>query len=259
MKIHKKEKLKYLTFDSFEKTRLVKHAFSTRCGGVSEGYFAELNLGFNRGEEREKVLSNYKLFCDAVSVDYENMVFSDQVHGVAIRHVKKGDTCKEIDALISNQPNVVLATVYADCVPLYFLDTEEKVIALAHAGWRGTAAEIARLTIEEMQKVYACKTENIIAGIGPAISSCCFEVDSPVYEAFKKFHFAEDYITASADKFYIDLKGMNKQIMIHSGLKEENIETADICTKCNAELFYSHRRMGTNRGTMIAVMELVGN
>ena len=261
MKINEKDKLKYLTFDSFEKTKLVRHAFSTRCGGVSEGYFSELNLGFNRGEDREKVISNYKLFCNAVSISYENIVFSNQVHGTAIKHVKKGDFCEDIDALITNKPSVVLTTIYADCVPIYFLDTEKKVIALAHAGWRGTVSEIATLTLEEMRSVYDCQTENILVGIGPSISKCCFEVDTPVYEAFKKLDFAEDYISKQPNnnKFYIDLQAINKQMLINAGLLSKNIELANICTKCNPDLFYSHRLMGAKRGTMIAVMELVEN
>lgn len=256
MKINKKGKQVYLTFDSFDKANLVRHAFSTRLGGVSQGHFAECNLGFRRGDDDEAVLSNYKLFCDAVSIRYENMVFSDQVHGTAIQHVKKGDSCQAIDALITNEPAVVLTTIYADCVPLYFLDTQKKVIALAHAGWRGTASQIARLTVEDMQKVYGCRPEHILAGIGPSISSCCFEVDLPVYEAFQTW---EDHIKAKGEKFYINLKAINKQILLDAGLPDKNIEISDLCTKCNPDLFYSHRRMGANRGTMIAVMELVGD
>lgn len=261
-----KDNLVYLTFDIFKDLDGFKHAFSSKLGGVSQSCFESLNLGFTVGDDRQNVLDNYKIFCDAVGVRPDNIVFGQQVHKTNVYHVTEKDRGKgilrksdilEIDALITNVPNISLVTFHADCVPLYFVDPVNSVIGLAHAGWRGTVAKIGSNVIKEMQDVYGSDPNNILAGIGPSISKCCFEVDVPVYEEFARLECSEDCITkAGTDKYYIDLQKVNRQILIQAGLLDKNIETSNICTKCNTDLFYSHRVMGVRRGTMIALMEI---
>ncbi|MBR1738275.1 MAG: peptidoglycan editing factor PgeF [Firmicutes bacterium] len=266
MIVNKKGDIEYLTFESFDKTGLVKHCFSTRKGGVSEGVYESMNLSF-RKDKRENVIENYRLLCEAIGADYRNVVFSDQVHEDRLYIVTKEDCGKGLlresditgyDGLITNESGVVLTTFYADCVPLYFLDKKKKVIALTHSGWKGTVKEIGRKSVEKMREKFGCECDDIIAGIGPSIGGCCFQVDMPVVEEFRKaFEFADRYIVkdeSAEGKYKIDLKGINKEIMMKSGIKEENIEVSDNCTKCRGDIFFSHRNMGSERGSLAALM-----
>ena len=261
-----KEGVVYFVFNIFKGQNQFKHAFSSKLGGVSKGHLESLNLGFSVGDDRQNVLDNYKIFCDAVGVNCNNVVSAGQVHKTNIYHVTEKDRGKgilkktdilDVDALITSEPNLALVTFHADCVPLYFIDPVNKIAALAHAGWKGTVAMIASKVVKEMQDVYGSDPKNILAGIGPSISACCFEVDDPVYEEFADLQYSAGCITQSkTGKYHIDLQKINRQILIHAGLSDKNIETANICTKCNSDLFYSHRAVGTHRGTMVALIEI---
>jgi len=131
----------------------------------------------------------------------------------------------------------------ADCVPIILYDPKLKVIAVVHAGWKGTVSEITGKTIHEMMGHFKCEPENIYAGIGPAIDKCCFSVDKEVTEMFEKnLKRSEYFIEKENDSASINLKEANKIQMILSGLKEENIEVSEICTSCSSDVFFSHRR-----------------
>lgn len=267
MKLVKNENgVQYYVFESFEKTGLVNHCFSTRKGGVSTGCYESLNLSF-REDKRENVIENYRLICSAMGSDYNNVVFSNQVHEDKLYEVKEEDRgkgllresdIKGIDGLYTDKKNIILTTFYADCVPLFFLDTNKKVIALSHSGWKGTVKEIGRRTVEIFKEKYNSNLNDIIAGIGPSIGGCCFEVDKPVADIFEKeLPFSKEFIKKEEnEKYKIDLQEINKQILINSGLKEENIELSGLCTKCNPDTFYSHRVMGAERGSLAGLMEL---
>lgn len=269
MILNKKNEIEYLTFNSFEKTNLVKHCFSTRKGGLSKGVYESMNLAF-REESRENVIKNYELICDAIGCDYKNVVFSDQVHEDRLYFVNEEDSGKGLlresdiigyDSLITDKKGLVLTTFYADCVPLFFLDTEKEVIALTHSGWKGTVKQIGSKTIDAMVKEYGCQKENIIAGIGPCIGGCCFEVDEPVVNEFlEKIPFSKSFIFTNSknkSKFNIDLQGVNRQILINAGIDAEKIELANACTKCSPDMFFSHRHMGAERGSLAALMCLI--
>lgn len=266
MKLIKKGKLEYFVFDLFEKTGFIKHCFSTRNGGVSVGCYDSLNLSF-RQDKRENVIKNYEILCDAIKCDSKNTVFSDQIHEDKIYFADKSDCGKGLykesdikgyDALVTDVKDVLLVTFYADCVPIFIADIRNKVVALSHSGWKGTVKEISKKTIEAMIEKYGTDKNDIIAGIGPSIGVCCFEVDYPVVEEFKnKLPFSEKYIfKGKENKFFIDLQKINKQILINVGVAEKNIEVADICTKCNPNIFYSHRNMGSERGSLAALMQI---
>jgi len=262
-----KNDLVYFTFESFEKTGAVKHCFSTKLGGVSDGVYKSMNLAF-RNDKKENVINNFRIICNAIGCNYKNVVFSNQVHSDEIYHVNEKDKGKGLiyesdiknkDSLITNKKDIVLTTFYADCVPLYFLDPVKKVIALSHSGWRGTVKQIGAKTVNDMHNFYGCSKNNIIAGIGPSIGVCCYQVDKPVVDEFiKNIPFSKEFIIKDniEGKFKIDLQSINKMILINSGIKKENIETAYICTKCNSDLFFSHRVMGNERGSLAALMQL---
>ncbi len=264
--INSKNNLKYITFKNFTNTGLVRHAFTTKIGGVSEGFYSSMNMGLNRGEEQTKVKKNYEIICDAIGIKTEDLVFSKQTHTNNVLCVSAKDkgtgftrpSFEDIDGLITNEPNVALVTQYADCTPLLFLDPQKKVIAASHSGWRGTVKQIGAVTIKKMKSEFGCNPQDILAVIGPSICENCYEVDTPVYNEFKKLpiDLKDVFKQKDNDHYMLNLKLVNKKILLNAGLKEENIELCDICTACNCDELYSHRKQGVNRGNLAAIIEL---
>lgn len=263
MHIEEKEQVKFCVFENLEKSGIVNACFSTRTGGVSEGVYESLNVSYTRGDSVENVSENLKRLGHAAGFESRNIVCGKQIHKTNILRVGKNDRGHVFfgyDGYVTDEPEVVLCTFHADCVPLYFLDTKKRVIALSHAGWRGTAAGIACVTVHKMMSEYGCDPKDIIAAIGPSIGKCCFQVDEPVKKEFlKKYDFSNDFISDDENEnehYKIDLWAINKRIMEKAGIPEENIEVTDLCTKCHPELFYSHRKMGDKRGSMAAYLML---
>lgn len=273
MKLNNINNVEYYTFLSFQDK--IKHMFSTKIGGVSTGKYNSLNLGIDKGDAAQNVHDNYKLVCSAVGFNIEKIVFAHQTHTTNLHHVTENDLdlnilnpiysannnfkskLSDIDGLITNVKGITLTTFHADCVPIYFFDTQKNVIALSHAGWRGTVNNIAGKTIDEMVRFYKCDPCDILCGIGPSICGDCFEVDKPVAdEFFEKLPFSDMFIKHANNKYYIDLWSINKQLLLDSNVPIENIEIGNICTKCNNDKFYSHRDVGFERGSMVAMMSL---
>lgn len=267
LNINNKDGITYITFPKLEKTGLVRHIFSTKIGGVSPFPFGPMNMSFSH-DLRENVIKNYGLLCDCVGIDTSHLVLSKQTHTnnvmvVDKRHCGTGYTkasFEDIDGLITNQPGVALVTQYADCTPLIFCDPVKKVIATSHSGWRGTVQEIGKVTVLKMQKEFGCNPSDIIACIGPCISKCCYEVDTPVYEAFKKLQYLnlnEIFTDKSGGKYWLSMVEANKQILLHAGIKEENMDISDLCTNCNSDILHSHRATKGQRGTIGVIIELI--
>ena len=256
----------FLTFPTLSELDFVRHAFSTRIGGVSTGPYQSMNLNFSRGDDPAHVTENYKLFCQAAVFDYQTLVSSKQDHNINVRCVTSADCGigiwrehdrNSVDALVTNEPDVTLVTHYADCTPLFFADPEKKVIALAHAGWRGTVEKIGEATVDVMVENYGCDPSDIIAVVGPAIGSCCYVVDTPVFEQFASLtELKPAYFTKSLGhgKYLVDLKETNRRMLLEAGLLSINITISDICTKCNSGLLFSHRASGGQRGGLVAMM-----
>ena len=248
--------VKYMTISAFEETNLVNHAFSTRIGGVSMGEAAALNLGFNRKDSVENIYENFRLLCGAAGVDDKSLVMAKQVHGSKVYSAQSGDAGRRIDgvdALITNSPDVAICTFHADCIPIFFLDPIKKVIGLAHSGWRGTVANIARKTVEEMESKYNCRPNDILAAIGPSIGVCHFEVDAEVAALF-----GEEYITGG-EKPRIDLRRVCFDSLTAAGVPTPGITLTDICTYCSNDIFFSYRGDNKKTGSMAAVMQLRGD
>ncbi len=238
--ICEKNNLKYITFQNLENTNMVKHCVTTRLGGVSTGVYAELNMSFTRGEQREKVLQNYDIVCNALDFDKNSFVLCHQTHTTNIRGIQ-------------------LTVFSADCTPILLLDTVNKAIGAVHAGWRGTVNSIAQKAIEKMTENYGTNPKDVIAGIGPSIGQCCFQVDEPVVKEFRqKLDFADDVMINDTvpERYKIDLWETNKRILMNCGVQEKNIELSNICTMCHTDLFYSHRVMGNERGNMAGIIAL---
>lgn len=268
LEVAQKGDLLYIKFPKLSATNKVRHAFSTRYGGVSKGDCSSMNLSFNRGDDREAVLKNYKILCSAEGIDTKNLVLSAQTHTNNVITVTEKDcgtgitkpSFQDVDGLITNCKNVALVTQYADCTPLLFCDPVKEVIATSHAGWRGTTKLIGKVTVEKMMKEFGCNPDNIIAAIGPCIGKCCYEVDDPVFNAFKEIDFLNlsDFLTPKPNgRYMLDLVEANRRILIHAGINPQNIDVSDICTNCNCEHLHSHRATGGKRGNLAAIIQLV--
>lgn len=250
-----------------DRTGIVNHAFSTRIGGVSENAYSSLNLGVNSADIKANVLQNFRLFSAATDIETERMVLSNQVHDDKIKIVTKADCGKGvlkgsditgIDALVTNEPGVALATFYADCTPILLLDTQKKVIASVHSGWRGTLLKIAQKTVSNMVEKFNCNPRDIICAIGPSIKQCHFEVGSEVYDQFLAV-FGDAAVRNTRQKngkYYINTDELNAGSLVSAGVLRENISVCPLCTFCHNDLFYSHRGDGGLTGRMCAVIEL---
>lgn len=268
MKVLESGGITVLKFESFEKQSCVEHCFTTKSGGCSVGEYESLNMGMYTEDKPENVVENYRrvsreIFC----ADVSQCVLSKQVHKTEIAVVSKEDVgngltksqkYEEIDGLVTDEREVVLSTVYADCTPLFFVDSEKKVVGVAHAGWRGTVGKIGSKMVETMISRYGSDKEDIIVGIGPTIGSCCYMVREDVALQFKKAFPDCTKILEQVEegKYRLNLWEANKASVMESGVPESNIELDNHCTSCNEELFYSYRRDKGKTGRMAAMIKL---
>ena len=249
--------LEYLTAEGIG----VPHCFTTRLGGVSAGYLSSLNIGMHRGDDAENVAQNYHILANAIGFDPENLVLTHQVHTDTVRIVSRKDAqgldhhlYPECDALITNDPGTALVIFTADCTPILLHDPLTGAVGAAHAGWRGTALDIAGKTVLAMEKTFGCDPGNIRAAIGPNIGFCCFETGSEVPEAMvATFGDAvKQWIRPSSDKYYVNLKEINAYALRASGVR--HIEISRECTMCSHHRFWSHRITGGQRGSQGAII-----
>lgn len=264
MKLYEKDGVPFLRYNKLSDIDFINHAFTTRLGGVSSGIFESMNMSFEH-DDFDKVTENYKRFCRASGFEFDTLVASSQDHHTFVRvctkencgvGITKPKDIKSVDALVTNEKGVTLVTYYADCTPLFFVDTKKKAIGLAHAGWRGTVGEIGANVIQTMVENYGTNPSDVICAIGPAISKCCYEVDKACADNFYALNLDDSkFVFPKEDgKFMVDLLETNRQILMRAGVKEENITISDLCTKCNCDLLWSHRATNGKRGTMSAFM-----
>lgn len=270
MNIKENKGVTYLTYPALEELSGFVHAFSTRLGGISEGIYSSMNLSFTRGDDENSVMENYRRLAEAVGFSVENIVTSDQTHTANVRVITEADRGNgitkprpytDVDGMITNVPGLVLATFYADCVPLYFIDPVRKAIGLSHSGWRGTAAHIGAVTVRRMQEEYGSLPEDIYGAIGPSICQECYEVSKDVILEFQKT-FPEQswrdlFYRKENGKYQLNLWEANRQIMLEAGLIEEHISLPGLCTCCNPEFLFSHRASRGKRGNLGAFLGII--
>lgn len=232
---------------------IVKHAISTRLGGVSKKPFDSLNLALHVGDEAENVLMNRKRFAASLDLRAEDIVTPNQVHSDKVmrvdeNHRGKGalnydDAILETDALITNTPNLPLMLCFADCVPVLFVDVDNHAIGIAHAGWKGTMLKIAAKTLMAMTDEFGTDPTKCLAGIAPSIGSCCYEVGENVVNACKESFpkYVDKLIINRDGKVYIDLWQANLVQLLEAGMSEENIDIARECTCCKSSWYFSYR------------------
>ena len=251
----------YLTSDVLSGT---VHGFSTRLGGVSPAPRDSLNLD-ERGDDIANVQENFRRFCGVTGTDVSRIVLSKQVHRDDVR-VVTADDCgmglwrerdyDSADALISATPHIPLVVFSADCGVILLHDAVRGAIGAVHAGWRGTAMGIVGKAVREMVRCFGCEASNIHAAIGPSIGACCFETDEDVPVALREAmgKDAEPFMVRHGAKWHIDLKAVNRYWLMREGVTV--IDTCDHCTACRPDLYWSHRKMGRERGEQVAMISL---
>lgn len=260
----------YLSYPLLDAAGVVRHGVSTRLGGVSEDHLASMNLSFSRGDNEERVRENFNRIAAVIGFEPENMVFSMQTHTTNVQVVREEDRGRgftrplgitDIDGLVTNVPGLVLATFYADCVPLFFVDPVKRAVGLSHSGWRGTVRQIGRETIRTMKREYGSDPANILAVIGPSICQECYEVSEDVTEAFREHfspeHWSQLFYQKENGKYQLNLWKANEIVFLEAGIIPQHIAVTDICTCCNPELLYSHRASKGLRGNLAAFLELI--
>ncbi len=247
----------------------VRHLFATRLGGVSEGCFASWNFAAGTGTQRDderRVIENYGiaaeiLGCKATDVCRTYQSHTDNVITVGENErgvgIDKPKFPFGVDGLVTGTKNLVLSVRAADCVPILLYDPVRNLCGAVHSGWRGTASKILRNAVAEFKK-QGSDPNDLLAAIGPCIGGDCYEVggelltafteNDPCFSAFFRRKERED----GAEKYLLDLVSANEYILRESGLSEDRISCARICTHCHPDLFFSHRVMGAERGTMSA-------
>lgn len=246
------------------------HGFSTRTGGVSGVPFDSLNMGFNRPEPRENILENYARFAKANGLDMNSFVLAAYEHGLNVEIVDSSDCGRGFlpdkpalppcDGLVTDDPNVTLLTLHADCQAYFVFDPKHRAIGLAHAGWRGVLGRIGRNLITKMQNCYGSDPADIIVGIGPGICPRCFEVGDDVLRMFES-EYGESVISGSKfpDKGYVDLVLSSRLQFRDCGVPPHSIFDSGYCTYEHPEYFFSYRRdskQWEKTGAMCAYMAL---
>lgn len=260
--------MQFYVFRHFEATGLVVHGFTTRTGGVSSEPYASLNTAFHVGDELENVRANRFNACETLDISPSDLVAGRQVHGdnVAIvdqKDMGKGalsyaDALPDTDALVTGSRRVPLSSYYADCVPIFLIDPVHKVAALAHAGWKGTVLKIGQKTVSRMMQDFGTDPAKCLAGIGPSVGPCCYEVDDRVIGPLRQgFPCCPDIIEDfSPGRWRLNLWEANRRTLLEAGLLPANIETASICTCCHPETFFSYRAENGTTGRMAALLML---
>lgn len=243
--------------------------FSGRGGGRGTAPYDSLNLALHVGDDPDDVISNRKLTAETLGFSFEDWTCGEQVHSSRVAligleergrgRLNRQTAIQDTDGLLTNIPGVLLTSFYADCVPLYFWDPVHHVVGLAHAGWKGTIQEIASRMIEKMSEEYESRPEDIRTAIGPSIGQCCYEVDDKVMSKVSDLGLlapgnnndsALFYTDKGNGKYMLNLKEINRHIMIKAGILADHIECTSWCTSCRNDLFFSYRKDGGTTGRM---------
>ena len=251
-------KLEYLTAERIR----APHCFTTRLGGVSTGDLDSLNIGTHRGDRPENVLENYRILGNAIGFDEKKLVLTKQTHTDIVRVVDEKDWSAGLfgpelppcDGLVTNTPGTALVVFTADCTPILLHDPITGAVGAVHAGWRGTAADIAGKAVAAMVNAFGCDPKDICAAIGPNIARCCFQTDRDVPDAIRAVlgEAAEETIDFRDGKYYVNLKEVNARLLRRAGVT--NMEISDECTACRCDRYWSYRVVGDRRGSQGAII-----
>lgn len=281
-----------LTFPKLEQCKMVKHLFTTRAGGVSQGQFLSMNFSSKLGDEKDRVLENFRRVARAMDCELEDMTGTVQTHTANIQRMEEMDRGKgilrdpdtwDLDGLITNAKGVTLVAYMADCVPIFFADPVKEAVGIAHAGWRGTVQNMAGKMAEHFQREFGTDPKDLVVGIGPSICQDCYEVDEAVASAFREaLGEDEEERRRIADsgcypmegywgdglrrvvepgrqngKYQLDLQLANLIFLARAGIDLGKVDVTDLCTAENPKILFSHRATGGKRGNMGGFIRLI--
>lgn len=219
------------------------------------------SLALHTGEEPQKIIANRS----TIANNFPDMHFivANQTHSDNIQVIKeknktwlsdiKEHAIEDCDALITDQKNIMLTVLTADCVPILLFDPVQDVVAVVHAGWKGTEQQIALKTVKKMQELFNSEPKDILAGIAPSIGKCCYEVDWNVAQHFKE---VKDAYDEKDEKYMLDLPHINKLQLLEAGVEEQHIELSHICTACEVDDYFSYRKEGGCSGRFMSMIGL---
>jgi len=241
----------YIELEPIARTGIARAVVSTRIGGVSPPPYHELNLGLHVGDDPGKVKENRERFASVINVDLESLRLPRQIHSAeCIALTKPDEGPVECDGLVTNLKDIALGVLTADCVPILLIAPSSGAIGVAHAGWRGTLAGIARNTLNLMAERFKVDPSDCLAVMGPSIGRCCYEVSEDLASRFKS-RFGSQVVSGR----HVDLPLTNALSIIRAGVPEDNIWICQSCTACQEDLFFSHRRDGVT-GRMLSLITL---
>lgn len=238
--------------------------FTTKNGGQSQGAYSTLNMGFHVGDKKEDVCKNRSGLANSLRFPIDRWIGAEQTHNVNIKKVAKvdrgvgsssyDDAFRDTDGFFTFDSDTLLTLCYADCVPLYFIAPSKRAIAIAHAGWKGTVGGIAQKMIKTFEQENI-SVDEIFTVIGPSICEKCYIVDDRVISNVENR--VEDvekktYNRINDNQYYLDLKELNKQILLKAGMNEKHIHVTSLCTSCDHQHFFSHRKDKGNTGRMMS-------
>ncbi len=250
----------YLSVPAIDSIGAYTHGFTTRIGGVSDGPYTSLNLSLSREANRDNVRENYRRVASALEVDIATLTACHYEHGNGVEIISKEHIGAGIlrenplpfcDGVITKEHGVTAVTMHADCTPIFFADKKGGVCGVCHAGWKGTYKRISHHMIEKM----GIPPEDILVGIGPVICADCFEVQEDVGGLFHK-EWGDSARIFKDGRQYVDLKRVTVMQLQEMGIPPENVTVSDLCTYCEADLFYSHRRDKGCTGAMASMIAL---
>ena len=255
--------MEYFSLPAFDQTGLVKTVYTTSKDTIwkygekgSRENFTE--LGRTLGLEPERMVKTIQKHTSKVRiVTKEN--FGEGVVRPICGMVDGEDAAEGYDGLITNEKKLLLCTVEADCVPVYLLDTEKKVIGMVHSGWKGTVKKISAVAINKMIQTFGCKVEDILVGIGPHICKDCYEVGKDVFEEFQagNFNLQQIFLKKNDEKYLLNLEEAVKLTVMECGVLEKNISISGYCTFHSQERFCSYRRTKSASDRMLTAIMLV--
>ena len=242
----------------------VRHAFTTRFGGVSTGHCESLNLGFNRGDEEANVRENYRRLAAETGVDETRFTLTKQIHESEVSVVTEDKVgmglhrpmAWQSDAIVTALPDTPLVGFYADCVVTLLYDPATRTAGVCHSGWRGMAAGILPKAVSVMEAQLGARRDSLIAVLGPSIRQECFETDAggPTAMEQRVGTLVRPYIAEKGVKFHVDLQGIGVKLLEDAGLRPENVIDSGICTMCRSDEFWSHRKTHGVRGVQGAMI-----
>ncbi|HIP61988.1 MAG TPA: peptidoglycan editing factor PgeF [Sulfurovum sp.] len=249
-----------MKFKIFDKYSSIEHIVTEKNLNLEYSF----SMALHTGEEKTSIISNRvelkKIFGDQCSFASTLQTHSDMVHIVNDSNSSAWEGKSkpvEADALITNLPSVALTILTADCVPILLYDPVSKAIGAIHAGWRGAHNNIILKTINKMQETYGTNPRDIIAGIGPSIGGCCYEVGIEVAEKFMEY--VDSVEKNKNGKYQLDLKSICNSQLLGSGLQSYNIEKSSICTACQSSRFFSYRKEQGCSGRFVSALAMMNH